>query len=161
MPKTLLALRHAKSPHVEDVADHDRPLFAHARQQIADLAKQLAGSGLVPDVVLSSTAVRAAETARAYSAAAGGPEPILLAGLYEPGDPQELLAAIQTCGGSAAVVLVVGHNPGMEEFCNLLTRHPEVDRFGTATLAVFEVAINSWTELRFGLARLQRLTPSH
>ena len=158
--KTLLVLRHAKSPHPEGVDDHDRPLFPEARKQIADLARQLAGCGLVPETVLSSTAGRAAETARAYSRAVGAPEPLLLGDLYEPGAPEDLLAAIQG-GGESSVVLIVGHNPGMEEFCNLLTPRPQVDRLGTGALALFEVGINSWTELRFKQARLQRLVLSH
>ena len=159
--KTLMILRHAKSPHSEGVDDHERAIFPAARREIADLARQLAAAGLVPAVVLSSDAVRAAETARAYSLAVAGPEPVRLSALYEPGESADLLAAVQGCGGEAGIVLVVGHNPGMEDFCNRLTKHPEVDRLGTGTLAVFEVGIDSWPELRFGQARLTRFVPSH
>ncbi len=161
MMKTLLVLRHAKSPHREGLDDHDRPLFDDARRQVADLALQLASQGVVPSVVLSSDALRAAETARAYCQAVTAPEPLLLAGLYDPGQPHDLLAAVRTCSTAADVVLVVGHNPGMAEFCNLLTRHPEVDGLATGALALFEVAINAWSELRFGQARLLRLFASH
>jgi phosphohistidine phosphatase len=159
--KTLLVLRHAKSPHPADVDDHDRPLFPGARGQIADLARQLADRGLIPGTVLSSDAVRAADTARAYSLAVAAVEPVLLGEFYEPGAPEDMLEAIQDRGGETGVVLVVGHNPGMEEFCNLLTKRPEVDRLGTGTLAVFEVGIDSWSELRFKQARLKDLIPSH
>jgi phosphohistidine phosphatase len=159
--KTLLVLRHAKSPHPEEVDDHDRPIFPDARKRIADLARQLAAAGIVPDVVLSSDAVRAAETARAYCLAVAAPEPVLLSDLYEPGDPEDLLAAVQSCGGDASAVLVVGHNPGLEDFCNRLTKHPDVERLGTGMMAVFEVGITSWPELRFKQARLQCLAPSH
>ena len=85
MMKTLLVLRHAKSPHLEGVDDHDRPLYHEARRQVADLALQLATNGVVPSAVLSSDAVRAAETARAYCQAVSAPEPLLLADLYDPG----------------------------------------------------------------------------
>ena len=55
---------------------------------------------------------------------------------------------------------MVGHNPGMTEFCNLLTRHPEVDGLATGALAMFEVAVDGWPELRFRQARLLRLFAS-
>lgn len=159
--KILLILRHGKSPHLEGVDDHERPLFPESRRQIGELARQLAAMGVVPGTVLSSDAVRAAETARAYSLAVKIPEPLLLADLYDPGAPEDVLDAIRAGGGHSDVVLVVGHNPGLEEFCNVLTKHPQVDRLGTGSLAAFEVGVEAWTELRLRQARLRKLYASH
>ena len=158
---TLLVLRHAKSPHAEGVVDHDRPILPEAREQIASLARQLAAEGLVPGVVLSSDAVRAAATAHAYAKAVSAGAPVLLPELYTPGEPADLLSAIQTYGGEARVLLLVGHNPGLEDFCNRLTSRPLLHRLGTGALAVFTVDLQAWSDLLFGTARRIRLVESH
>ncbi len=159
--KTLMVLRHAKSPHPEGVDDHDRPIVPGAAREIAALAKRLAREGFLPEVVLSSDAVRAAETARAYAAAAGAPRPVLLPELYEPGDPEDILEAVRAHGGEARVVLVVGHNPGLEDFCNRIARKPVVERLGTGSVAVFTMDLRAWSGAAFGQARLERLETSH
>lgn len=160
--KTLMVLRHAKSPHLEEEAeDHDRPLYTHARKEIASLAERLRKSGLVPEVILSSDAVRAAETARAYAGAVAAPGPVLLADLYEPGEPADVLEAVRHGGGDTEVVMVVGHNPGMEDFCNRMASQPAIDHMPTGCVAIFAVTAAAWSELDFGDARLDRVETSH
>jgi phosphohistidine phosphatase len=158
--KTLMVLRHAKSPHLEDVDDHDRPTFPEACKRVRRLARRLAAGGLVPEVVLSSDARRAVETAQAYAEAAETPEPVLLPDLYEPGEPEDILDAIRQHGGDAAVDMVVGHNPGMEDFCNRVTPKPAVEHLGTGSVASFSIEAASWSDLRFGEARLVRVEAS-
>jgi phosphohistidine phosphatase len=159
--KTLMILRHAKSPHVEGVDDHERPIFADARQQVALLAKRLAARGLVPEVVLTSDALRAVQTAEAYAQAVGAGEPVQVPDLYEPGDPDDIIAAVRQCGGAARALVVVGHNPGLEDFCNRVTPKPAIDRLGTGAMAILSVTAPSWSDLRFGEARLERVEASH
>ena len=153
--KTLLLLRHAKSPHPSGVADHDRPILPEAGRRVARLARELAVAGVVPDLVLCSDAVRALATARLYAAAVRAPEPLARPRLYAPGGPEEILEEIQSCGTAGEVVLVVGHNPGLEETGNLLTLRPVLGPMEAGALALFMAPIGSWADLRPGRAGLR------
>ena len=62
--KTLLILRHAKSGLKDpNIADHERPLDEPAKKDALQMGKLLRDRGLIPDFILSSTAVRAKTTA--------------------------------------------------------------------------------------------------
>ena len=153
--KTLLLLRHAKSPHPSGVADRDRPIVPEAGRRVARLARELAAAGVVPDLVLSSDAARALATARLYAAAVQAPEPMAQPRLYAPGSPEAILEAIQACGTAAEVLLVVAHNPGLEELGNLLTLRPVLGPMEAGALALFMADIDSWADLRPGRAGLR------
>jgi len=159
--RILLLLRHAKSPHVEGVADRDRPILPETREQIARLARELAAEHLAPDAVFTSDAARAVATAKAYARAVSGPEPIPTPGLYEPGETDDILAAVHACGEDCRTLLLVGHNPGFEEFCNRLTKQPLIARLETGALAAFVADIAAWSDLRFGEAALMGVWHSH
>lgn len=159
--RMLLVLRHAKSPRPEGVADHERPILPEGREQIARLARELAEEHILPDLVLASDAWRALATARAYTKAVSGPEPVPARALYEPGDDEAILGAIQACGDSGRILLLVGHNPGLEGLCNRLTKRPLIARLETGALALFGSDVSSWSDLRFGAAGLMGLWHSH
>ena len=62
--KTLLIMRHAKSSWKEqDLPDHDRPLNKRGKNDAPRMEKLLKDEDLVPDLIMSSTAVRAKKTA--------------------------------------------------------------------------------------------------
>src|SRR3990172_12140295 len=66
--KTLMLLRHAKSSWKDaEVPDHDRPLNKRGKKTAPQMGRLLSTEGLVPDLILSSTAVRARETAKAVA----------------------------------------------------------------------------------------------
>ena len=99
--KTLLILRHAKSSwkHPE-LSDHDRPLNKRGRHDAPLIGHLLKEKGLVPDLIISSTAVRAKDTALVVGAS-----------------PDVYIQAISDVAGdnNYSTLLVVGHNPGLEE----------------------------------------------
>ena len=67
--KTLLLMRHAKSSWSEPgLADHDRPLNKRGKQAAPEMGKLLRKEGLVPDLILCSTARRSRQTAEAVAA---------------------------------------------------------------------------------------------
>ncbi|MCA1667153.1 MAG: histidine phosphatase family protein, partial [Thermomicrobia bacterium] len=121
MTKTLLVLRHAKSDRGDrSLRDHDRPLAPRGESDAPQMGVALAALDLIPDCLLTSTAVRARETARLVAAALeyGGEiveEPALYAASVDT-----LLDALRDCD-EAVTVLLVGHNPGVEELIGLLT----------------------------------------
>jgi phosphohistidine phosphatase len=144
--KTVIIMRHAKSSWKEaGMADHDRPLNRRGNAAAAQMAELLRSTGPLPDLVLSSTALRASSTARKMAAVtAGDPDPRLLPELYLAG-PDAYLQALRHHAASANCVMVVGHNPGLEQLLDQLT---DVEQsLPTAAIAVVALPIDDWQEL--------------
>jgi len=118
------------------------------------MAGHLGRQRFEPDVVLCSSAVRARQTLGLLEL---GPASAVLVedGLYGAG-ADALLARLQGLDDHLDSVLVIGHNPGMEELLITLvgggTELP--DRFPTGALADLRLPIGRWAELRPGIARL-------
>jgi phosphohistidine phosphatase len=150
--RTLMLLRHAKSSWDDpDLADHERPLTRRGKEAAARMGQLLAEEGLAPDLILSSTAVRARKTAQAAAKASGhAGEVQLLESLYLA-TAGKLMGEVQALAPETARrVLVVAHNPGMEDLVAILSGQKE--RFPTAALAVFVVDIDDWRSLELGVA---------
>ncbi|MGH6926598.1 MAG: SixA phosphatase family protein [Propylenella sp.] len=157
MPRLLL-FRHAKAERTQPGStDHDRALTKSARKDSAEMGKAIAAHGPV-DLVLSSTARRARETWDLASATLGGsPEVRLLRSIY---DADDYLPILRAEGGDAKTVLLIGHNPAMQETAAaLVADRRSADSatlaagFPKATVAVLDFG-GSWAELSRGDARL-------
>jgi phosphohistidine phosphatase len=147
--KTLLLLRHAKSSWAEaGRADHDRPLNARGLRDAPRMGELLRDEGLEPDGVVASTARRARETADLVVDAGGFDGAVALDEDLYGADVDAILEVVRRYGAAAQTLLVVGHNPGMEEVLEHLTDAQE--HMATATLAAIEVAIDDWGELDDG-----------
>lgn len=143
--KTLLVLRHAKSSWKHaGREDRDRPLNKRGKRDALRMAELVANEGLCPDVILSSPARRARKTAQAVQRACGGSALHLLEPFY-PGGPTEYADALRALDNSIGSVMVVGHNPGLEEWLNMLGI--AVDRFPTAALTNIELGLDDWAEM--------------
>lgn len=149
--KTLLILRHAKSSwKFPDLSDHDRPLNRRGKRDAPKMGKILKERGLVPDLVISSTATRANDTASAVAKHSGYKgKRIRFESLYAA-EPGAYLAVIRELTDNYQRVLIVGHNPGVEELIELLTG--EIHIVPTCTLAQIEFEIEKWSDT------LRRLT---
>jgi phosphohistidine phosphatase len=135
----IFLLRHAKSDWKDTgVVDHERPLNKRGRRSAAELPATLQREHLQPGLVLVSTARRAQETAeqlgldltaepKLYNASAG-----------------ELLTRVRALADSVPSVMLVGHNPGMEDLANWLG---DTAGMSTATLLAFDVDAPTWAEL--------------
>lgn len=156
MTRRLYLLRHAKSSWDDlSLADHDRPLAGRGRRAASAMADHLA----VPDLVLCSTSVRTRQTyARLQPVLADAPV------RYErdvyAASADTLLALLRGVTDELGSVLVIGHNPGMEELALLLAR-PSAERddvavkFPTAALASLELDADvRWSGLEAGRATL-------
>ncbi|MGN6333723.1 MAG: SixA phosphatase family protein [Motilibacteraceae bacterium] len=115
---TLVLLRHAKSDYPEGVPDHDRPLAERGERDAAAVAKVLS-AGPVPELVLCSSAARARATwARVERALeAGGGDGAIVR--YEPdvylASARALLGLARATPAAVGRLLVVGHNPGLQD----------------------------------------------
>jgi phosphohistidine phosphatase len=144
--KELLLLRHAKSSWDNlTLADHDRPLNTRGKADAPRMGELLRQHELLPDLITGSTALRALKTAQAVADAAGYEGEITLSRLFFHADPETYLELLQELSDDVSRVLVVGHNPGLEELVELLTG--EFVRLPTAALVWLQLPIPSWQAL--------------
>ena len=157
----LLLLRHGKATsYAEAPTDFERPLRASGINAIRIMGQWIRDAGLVPDAILSSTAVRAEATARLAAEAMGLDQSKVE---WEPriyeATLQALLYVLAERGGTHSRVMLVGHNPGMEWLTDFLAggfQDPSEKRFPTAGLGVLELE-HSWDDLKVGCARSVRI----
>ncbi|WP_432073157.1 SixA phosphatase family protein [Streptomyces wuyuanensis] len=150
--RRLVVLRHAKSARPPGVADVRRPLAERGLRDAPAAGRWLRDADCVPDLVLCSPAVRARETwdlaARELPA---DPRTRHDPRLYGA-DPAGLLAVVRETPDDVATLLLVGHNPGLEEFVLLLASEGLGDtvqrveaKFPTSAIAVLTQQ-KSWPE---------------
>jgi phosphohistidine phosphatase len=159
--KDLLLLRHAKSSWADEHApDFDRKLAPRGRKAAATIGAWLAEQGLQPEVVLSSSARRTRDTVAGLGAVVEHAEVIYDDTLYLA-EPEAILRRIAKLKPAVGRVLVVGHNPGLEQLALRLTpegspEHARIARkFPTAALAWFAIDGDGWRGLE-GRTTLKR-----
>lgn len=143
--RRLIVLRHAKSDQYSDApTDHDRPLNPRGIRSAPLIGARLAELGWVPQVVVSSDALRTRQTWDKIADALGGsPEVSFTRSLYLAGPP-EVREALAELPDGVETAMVVGHNPGWEEvvfeLCGVRVR------MTTCNAALLEVEAGSWAE---------------
>ncbi|QDU28735.1 2,3-bisphosphoglycerate-dependent phosphoglycerate mutase [Anatilimnocola aggregata] len=144
--KTLLLLRHAKSSWKDsDLDDHDRPLNKRGKRDAPRMGKLLLDENLLPNLIVCSSAKRTRRTAELVAEASGYREETRITGdLYEAW-ADRLLAIINALPAEAARVLLVGHNPGLEELLESVTGNYRP--LSTASLAWLEYPVEHWREI--------------
>lgn len=144
--KTLLILRHAKSSWDNThLADHDRPLKKRGRRDASRIGRLLDDEELIPDLIISSSAKRAMTTAKAAARDSGYSGDLLVTRHFYHADPESYFDVLRDISDEFSRVLIVGHNPGMEELLEEITGSYE--RMPTAALAHVVVSIDSWRQL--------------
>ncbi len=143
--KTLFILRHAKSSWKDDsLQDFDRPLNGRGRKAAEVIGTLMRNKKLTPDLVLSSPAVRARETIQIVMKTARLPVELRYdQRIYEAG-PLQLLEVISQIEEDKDSVLLVGHNPGLEELLQVLTG--SVEHMATATLGKIDLKAAKWSK---------------
>jgi phosphohistidine phosphatase len=155
--KELELLRHAKSDWLAEFReDHDRPLSPRGVKAARLMGRFLSGADLVPRRVFSSSAERAVRTAELAARAGGWECPIETSRtLYLP-DPDSLFKYLRGIDEEQDRILLVGHNPSLEEFLSLLVGGGTF-RLPTASLAMVTLTLSTWSECRPGTGVLQWL----
>ena len=112
--RRLSLVRHANAEQDSDVRDFERPLSRKGRNEAEEIARRFLEREHIPDLILTSAAVRTRETADAFARVLGVPARLLQAedSLYLA-DGDHILAAIRAVGPRVGHLLVIGHNPGI------------------------------------------------
>lgn len=143
--KTLLLLRHAKSSWKHpDLADHHRPLNKRGKRTAPLIGALLQDEDLIPDLILCSSAVRAHTTALIVARACTYKGEIEKTRKLYLAEPEAYVDLLRQVAEKHRGVLVVGHNPGLEELIERLTG--EALRMPTAALACVELSLERWSD---------------
>jgi len=166
--KRLLLLRHAKSARPAGVADHERPLARRGIEDARQMGAYLKQETLFPDLVLVSTSVRTRQTWDLVAPALGEVASVRFErAIYDADSPPGLEALVRQAPQAANALLMIGHNPGFEDFAQWLIGHGDRyalarmrEKFPTCALAVLDVQSQDWAAFKKGAARLDRfVTP--
>jgi phosphohistidine phosphatase len=145
--KRLLVLRHAKSSWADTALDDwQRPLNDRGRRDAPRAGAWLRDRALVPDLIVTSDAIRARETAAAVADAAGYTREIVVEPSLYHATPADAIAVLKSIANQTAhTVLIVGHNPGLEDLVSRVSgeHHDMV----TAAIVELAVPIDRWSEL--------------
>ena len=149
MGKQLLIMRHAKSSWKEQgLTDYERDLNKRGRRVAPLMGKFVVDQGVVPDKIISSSAVRAAQTTELFIESTGVDESDVQYVKYLYHAPaQEYLEALDRFDGeNVERLMMVGHNPGLEELIYALAKAHEV--MPTAAIAQFDLGDQDWISIR-------------
>jgi phosphohistidine phosphatase len=161
--KTILLLRHAKSDWGNPgLTDFERPLAKRGLKDAPRMGEVLTLFDCVPDRILSSPALRAKQTTEMVAEACGYKESIQWEDSFYGGTSEDLIAALQRLPHSLERVMLVGHNPTMEETTAALLAGTSDEwndewsiRMPTAGLVCLDVGITDWATLEPGDATLR------
>ena len=154
--KTLYLLRHAEASSAEPgLKDFDRPLNDRGREAAPLVGHLIRERKLRVDLLLSSPAVRARQTAALVKESAGLSAGLLYDERIYEADAVALLEVVTQAAEPAEALLLVGHNPGMERLLALLTGEPR--SIQTAALACVALDVEKWVQARGGAGRLEWL----
>ena len=156
---TLYLLRHAKSSWAdESLPDDERPLAPRGRRAAEKLARYFRDERIAPELVLCSPALRTRQTLELIRPGLGVPVQVLVEDDLYGADAEHLLARLRAVPGEVGSVLLIGHNPGIQDLAVLLVRSG-ADRdqlrahFPTAALATLAMPA-AWGKLGHGGAEL-------
>lgn len=144
--KTLLLLRHGKSSWKEkDLPDKKRPLKKRGINESIYIGKALLENVLVPQVILSSPAVRAHDTAEQVAKACGFKQKIVCPHDFYMAEPSGYIQELKALPDDIERVLVVGHNPGLEALLQYFDG--KIETLPTGALAYLSMQLDSWSNL--------------
>lgn len=165
--KTLGLFRHAKSDwHDPRARDFDRPLNLRGERGAALMGRHIRDHGLRWDRVIASPAVRCAETIELAAKAAERTFPVNWDRRIYLASSVTLADLLRETEGDPAAILMIGHNPGLEDLIFDLVpddgtsplRDIVEEKFPTAAFAVLTLAIDRWADLDDRCGRLVHLT---
>ena len=161
--KTLYVLRHAKSDWGdESLPDFDRPLNHRGRKAAQAIGHEMAGRGICPDLVITSSAVRAKETVERMLHGYGEGLPVTEDRRIYEAASGTLVEIVRRAPDDADHLMIVGHNPGLQDLVVALTepsalREEAEQKFPTGALAEIRFSVDQWSEIAPGAGQLEDL----
>ncbi len=152
--KRLLLLRHGKSDWDSGAAsDQARPLARRGRRSARAVGRVLARSGEMPELVLTSPAVRARTTAELAATAGGWPCPIEVVPALYGASPGDVIGVIRDQDDAVGALMLVGHEPAWSATSALLTGGAAV-QVKTGTTVALDFPGQAWDQVAPGRAEV-------
>jgi len=152
MTRELIVLRHAKADRGSHV-DHERPLTGRGRRDALAAGRWMAENDIKPELTLCSTATRAKETWALAAMELGDGVPTQFERDIYGGDTEDILRLLRDTDKHVHTLLLVGHNPTLQDLVLLLAGEGEPELidaarsdFGTAAVARLRLS-RGWTVL--------------
>lgn len=148
MKRTLVMIRHAKSSWANPLqSDFERPLNERGQHDAPMMGERLTKNNLQPDLIISSTAKRAKQTAKKIAGVLNYDESKIkwYDKLYHciPSVFEEVLYEVED---NVKTVFIVAHNPGITEFVNQLSPKFSIDNMPTCGIVAAEFELGEWNE---------------
>lgn len=144
--KTLLLMRHAKSSwKIKDVTDQERPINKRGRKDAPRMGSLLLDRELIPQIIISSSALRARQTAELVAENAAYAGEIRYSEKLYMAESDEYLQVLRQLPDDIERVLIIGHNPGLETLLQILSN--QIESLSTAVIAHLYLPIESWMNL--------------
>lgn len=145
--KTLLLMRHGKSSWKDVKKDEDklRPLAKKGEKDAEKMSELLEEKDVFPQIILTSTAKRARETAKVFLDKCCDEITFVVLDALYMAEPSAVIDVLKSVPDRVERVMVIGHNPGLEGLLQHLTG--EVESLPTANVAYLELSIACWSEI--------------
>ncbi|MES2701131.1 MAG: histidine phosphatase family protein [Bacteroidota bacterium] len=146
MQRTLVMIRHAKSSWSNPLqSDYERPLNERGKQDAPDMGKRLKEAGVIPDLIIASSAKRTRQTAKRIAHEVGyNPDDIQFEDkLYHciPSIFEELIYEVKD---KMKTIFIIAHNPGITDFVNQLSGSFQVDNMPTCGIVAARMELGEW-----------------
>jgi phosphohistidine phosphatase len=149
----LFLLRHAKSSWDDpSIEDHDRPLAPRGRRAAARISNYATKRAIRPELILCSSAMRAQQTLERIAPSLGRDAEIHIEPSLYRATEDRLLERLHALPNEVDSVMMIGHNPGVQDLALLLAREGPLrsllaDKFPTAGLATLAFGRLAWKDL--------------
>jgi phosphohistidine phosphatase len=145
--KILLLMRHGKTSWKDTKKGEDklRPLSKKGEKDAHKMSELVEEKGIYPQVILTSTALRARETANIFLARCCEEITFIVKNALYMAEPPAIIDELRTLDDRIEKVMVIGHNPGLESMLQHLTG--KVESLPTANVAYLELPVARWADL--------------
>ncbi len=145
--KSLLLLRHAKTSKKDaPISDEMRPLSDSGKHDVYQMGQFLKNTKLFPSLIISSSAKRAKDTSNLLAESIGYNKEVHLSELLYETSAQDYLNVISEISNNINIVLIVGHNPILENFVELITNNLII--MENCSLVHIVLPITRWIEIK-------------
>jgi len=153
--KKLIIVRHAKSSwDFPELSDYDRPLNRRGKKNAPEMGKRLASRGILPDMIISSPAKRAAATAKRIAMEIGySIKDIKKEPLFYHGSMNDIINVVKSSSNKISTLMIFGHNPDLTTVTNSLTGS-DIYNIPTCGIAEIDFDISAWNEIEKNIGTL-------
>jgi phosphohistidine phosphatase len=149
--KKLLLIRHAKATHETGYKDFERPLTPSGLQDAAIMAGRLQEHSLIPQLMISSPALRTISTAHVFTQHLAVPNAEEIKSIYDA-DVDDLVEVVNDLDDASDFTALVGHNPGISQLLHYLT--DQIEEMATCAVALIEFNVTSWSNIASATGKL-------